>query len=367
MDDDSSGGSGRQQLQAKSKEGPNMAARHEAAASHAKGSSVTRGGPAQSSGSLKAEKETAATTTPGKAAVSMPASPPPVKPAPSQNPPSALVQIPSVIRHKSTPEKMTQHRIPPKAETLVNISVNNLAAGNAPVRIYIEDANAGNGLVGIDGDNQKMIMASGTYELSLRGAKQTAPGSGGKLRLAAEQNGNRIAQSGGFSVSAIPETWSTKFKAPIDTPGKPNSWVGISVTDAVFSDVGSHTYLDEVLISECVSHHPGKGFLNNSKKITSKYQEVSSDMWDEHAYQPRMHMNEESNMSQTQTAKFHDKRTGAIDIPVKDSGYLIEHNVSKIANKHFLYTIKKTGADVTADSIKSDAGAGEISHSINVP
>jgi len=56
---------------------------------------------------------------------------------------------------------------------------------------------------------------------------------------------------------------------------------------------------------------------------------------------------------------FKDKRTGVTDIPMRDSGYLLDRRCIKVG-PGFRFLIKKIGTATTANGVPSGAGRGEI-------
>lgn len=296
--------------------------------------------------------------------------PPPAQ-TPTVPPPPATVVIPSNIRHPSTPAAMVPNRIPPRVNTSVSVTVNGMVAGSTPVRFFIGGGNASNGTVTINGANDFTANANGTSTLNLSGVTQTSPGSASNLHLTANQGTTQLGNSNGFSVSSIPQNWLCTQLTILNTPANPASEVGFIVQDHWDSDSGDVTDLGQADISELIENTTATGIFAGAIHHNSGYLAGGSATFstDTHSAGPRSALRRIGNLVQNQTSKFRDNRTGAVDIPVKNSGYSITHVISPGASAtSFLYTLAKNGAALTAHGITSAAGSGSITPpAFNVP
>jgi hypothetical protein len=162
------------------------------------------------------------------------------------------------IYNTDTPAAMlnlNEYRIPPTKPTNIQVTVSPDLKGNADgqkVTLLIDGQNAGNGTVSINGSGANTpvdITSSGTVMLS--GAAQTAPGGhAGNLKLTVQVDAQKTVQSTGFSVSAIPVSFTQTSARDI----------GGGVLQFVYtwqSDSGSLADLGQVWIGEYVTYSDG--------------------------------------------------------------------------------------------------------------
>lgn len=265
-------------------------------------------------------------------------------------PSGVSVTVPASIRAASTPGTMAQDRIPPGVDTPVAIAITGFAGGG-PVRLSVAGASAANGTVTIDGVATKDLVGSAT--VNLRGATQSSPGNAGKLNLIASQGGTEIGRSGGFSVSAVPQFYTDVFDHDL-TGGRR----GFVVQDGWESDSGSIADLDQADISEQVEVTTQTGCFAGLAGNVSSYLAANSLTQDTHST-PTATLTSAGRRIAQQTCEFRDKRTGANDIPMRDSGYVLDRQCVKVG-PGFRFIIKKIGTATTANGVPSGAGAGSI-------
>jgi peptidoglycan hydrolase-like protein with peptidoglycan-binding domain len=265
-------------------------------------------------------------------------------------PTGVSVTVPARIRAASTPGSMAQDRIPPSVDTPVSVAVAGFAGGT-PVRLSVAGASAANGTVTIDGAATKDVVGSTT--VNLRGATQTSPGSAGKLQLVASQGGTEIERSGAFSVSAVPQFYTDAFDHDLTGARR-----GFVVQDGWESDSGSIADLDQADISEQVEVTTQTGCFAGLAGNVSSYLPANSLTQDTHST-PTATLTSAGRRIAQQTCEFRDKRTGANDIPMRDSGYLLDRQCIKVG-PGFRFIIKKIGTATTANGVPSGAGAGSI-------
>lgn len=270
--------------------------------------------------------------------------------APAAGPGGVQVTMPPRIRAASTPETMAQDRIPPRVDTPVGVSVSGLAPG-ASVTLSVAGASAANGTVTIDGAATKNI--AGPTVVQLQGATQTGAGNGGKLQLVARQGATEIARSGGFSVSAIPQFYTDAFVSDVTGTDR-----GIVVQDGWESDSGVFADLDQADISEEVEDTVATGCFAGIVGGVSHYLAANALTQDTHGTQVTRLVSPGRNVTQ-QTCKFRDKRSGANDIPMRDSGFEIVRNCFWSGGVLRIRTTK-VGKATTAHGVPSGAGDADV-------
>lgn len=273
--------------------------------------------------------------------------------------------IPQHISGRSTPPEMKVDRIPPRVDTWVDVSLGGTPDPAAPVTFSVEGQGGGNGSVTIDGGPTRDVSSSGKVTLKLQGVDQTDDSKhAGKLHLVARQGGIKLGSSAGFSVSSIPQDMEFEFKDLVK-----GEFRGIRVFYNWQSDSQNKSDLDKAPHSERVEGHP-TGSLKGAIKVTGCYMGSTKRDLDMHAIGPAKNFDKPGRNDISQTFMFRDDRTGAQDIPMKNSGFVIEHVVKeKEKSKDLEVVTSKKGADTTAKDpnpkcksgpITSKAGGGEV-------
>jgi hypothetical protein len=200
---------------------------------------------------------------------------------------------------------------------------------------------------------------TGSTTVQLRGDDQTRPGRGGRLQLIAQQGTTVLATSRGFSVAAIPHTFSTTFLARVTDPAKR----GIEVSFGWQSDSGQVGDLDEVTMAEEIEDTLVSGcFVGNSGNVAPRppVAATAPPLKDTHSSRVAT-MTREGRQVTRQVARFDDKRSGGAGLPVPNSGYEISRRVDDLPfGLGRLFTITKEGQATTANGIASAAGVGSI-------
>ncbi len=258
------------------------------------------------------------------------------------------------VNSATTPAGMS-HRIPPRVNTAVQVTVAGYDAAVGDIELFVENAVAANGIAQIDGAATKKMNATGSVNLS--GTTQTAPGNGGKLVLAARVKGVVIARSAAFSVSSIPQDWTTTFVSLITGPKR-----GFVVQDGFSSDSGVFADLDQTMISEEVQYGVGTGTFAAVAGSNSGYIAGNVLTTDSHST-PVGLLSGVGSIEAQQTCIFKDLRAGDSDIPLRNSGYKITRDVTETAvgSGKFQLTTHKYGAAATANGHFSNAAAGDVS------
>ena len=263
------------------------------------------------------------------------------------------VTLPPTVNATSTPELMGADRIPPRVDTPATVGVSGLAPAAAAVTLSIDGASAANGTATIDGAATKNLRVGAT--VNLRGGTQTGVGNAGKLRLVASQGGVEIARSAPFSVSAVPQFYTDAFVNDLAGANR-----GVVVQDGWESDSGNVADLDQADISEQVEVTTATGCFAAGGGLgnVSGYLPANAFTQDSHSW-GRAALTAAGHRVAQQTCMFRDKRTGVADIPMRDSGYVLDRrNVP--AGPGFRFFISKIGTATTANGVPSGAGAGTI-------
>lgn len=271
--------------------------------------------------------------------------PPPISTGPS-------VTLPTYIRNSSTPAAMAD-RIPPRVNTPVAVGITGLTIPMRDITLSIEGAGGGNGTATINGSATVDLGASATVQL--KGVDQTDVGSAGNLTLVASQGGTRLAASAGFSVAAIPQNWSVTLNALVTGPER-----GIDVNNNWESDSGIVADLDKAQRSEQVQYGTGTGCFAGVTGNNSGYRAADSPPLVDHHAAPVGLLTGVGTIVAEQTFIFKDDRTGAVDIPAKNSGFRLTRNVTVPSPGALAITTTKAGTSTTANGFASDAGAGTV-------
>jgi hypothetical protein len=245
-------------------------------------------------------------------------------------------------------------RIPPRFDTPAAVGIAGWSIPMLDVVLSVEGAGGGNGSVTINGAATAALSADTTVQL--RGVDQTDVGKAGNLRLVADIGGKRLAASPGFSVSSIPQDWSVSFNALITGPKR-----GIKVNNSWTSDSGVLADLDEAERSEQVQYGAGTGCFAGVNGQNSGYLPANNPpLVDSHAA-PVALLTAVGSIIAEQTFIFKDKRTGAVDIPARKSGFRLTRTVTEPSPGNLSITTTKAGASTSANGFASAAGAGSVS------
>jgi hypothetical protein len=280
-------------------------------------------------------------------------------------PPPARVTVAfSRVQAATSPSGMPD-RIPPRVDTAVGVGILGWTPPMLPITISLEGAGGGNGTATIDGAATADL--SSTMTVNLRGVDQTAVGSGGNLRLVAHQGTTRLAASNRFSVASIPQNWGIAFHSLVTRcpPPMTGRCLGFNVQDSWESDSGDVADLDQVDIAERIEFDSRGGSLATLGIRTSHYLS-GADTFTRDTHSVRA-LSDSGFWLVKQTSMFRDNRTGAADIPVRNSGYRIGHFILPVPGTGTLgffsdyeITTMKYGAATTALGISSGPGSGTV-------
>ena len=287
------------------------------------------------------------------------------------------VQMEKYIYNADTPLKMVQggfYRIPTSitsqetqkpiivTPTTVQIMPSLTGSGQSITLLVTDQGDAAAGNVFVDGEITESLAATKVVELD--GGNQTFPGHAAHLQLTAQVRGDNTIQSAGFSVAAIPINFVVTFKSEVT-----NGAVGFIVNTKWSSDDGFVDALGDTMLSESVQYEPGTGVFTNPAPANNSHYNVSGDQ--ENAFDTHSRITAEiiagaatysttsGKLIAEQTFMFNDTRTGATDIPMQNSGFLIKRTVYAIEGKLYC-TTSKVGAAVTANGVSSAAGSGAV-------
>lgn len=275
----------------------------------------------------------------------------PAAPLPFGAPTAVTVGLPAHIRAPSTPGTMAEDRIPPRVDTEVAVKVDSLVLPMLPVTLSIAGAGGANGDVTIDGGPTLDVF--GPTSVNLRGTTQTSAGNSANLQLVATQGGVELGRSTGFSVSSIPQRYTDVFLNDLDGASR-----GFVVQDGWESDSGTFADLDGTEISEEVEVTTATGCFAGTLGSVSGYLPGDSLTKDTHSTAVATLTGPGRRIAQ-QTCKFRDHRSGAADIPMRDSGYLLDRKAVRIGGV-LRFLITKSGKATTANGIPSGPGEGFI-------
>lgn len=252
----------------------------------------------------------------------------------------------------------TPNRIPPRVNTQVNVTINNWHPPMNFVTFSIEGAGGGNGTATINGGATHQTTSGGI--LNLKGGTQTSPGNAGNLKLIAHLGTTKLAESNAFSVSSIVQNFSVALKSIVNSGTKR----GIKVSNSWTSDSGNIADLDEAMRSEQVQYSKSGVFQNvKLKPKNSGYiKGTGSPVTDSHLTGPvdtLKNLKGSGIITANQVFIQWDKRTGAKDIPVTNSGFKITKDLSHNATTSTTtLTTSKVGAATSANGHKSNAAQG---------
>lgn len=255
----------------------------------------------------------------------------------------------SMINYRTTPAGVGQ-RIPPRKNVAVRITFTGLAPKTKAVLSFDGAGSGGNGT--IDGRATKTMSKSGNA--TLRGTTQTSSGSAGTLSLVAKVGTTEIGRSNTFTICAIPTKVSVRFGGLITGTDR-----GIKMTTFNDSDSGKISDLDQVQMSELVQYQNGTGCFagitsgNNSGYLPAN---VSPHGTDSHGT-PVTLVTGAGYIESVQGFKFKDARSGATDIGVAHSGFMITRTATASGTRIYLTTHKYPAA-TAAGGIAVAAGSG---------
>lgn len=266
---------------------------------------------------------------------------------------TATATVPAKIRAASTPALMTADRIPPRVDTPVAVKV----GGSPPppgVVFSITGAGGGNGTATINGAATVSLTVDGT--LNLKGVTQTDPGKAGNLKLAAHQGTTKLAESGGFSVSSVPENWSTAY---VSLPHLPDT-LGMLVENCWKSDSTNVADLDKVKRKEQIEVITATGVFAGGTQGTSGWKDATLGcIHDQHYASPKSAFRALGKRVTHQVFVFKCERTGVTDIPATNSGFVLTREITAgAAAGAFNFDISKVGTATTANGFSSGAASG---------
>lgn len=281
-------------------------------------------------------------------------------PSAQPSPPAQVpltVSMPKDVQGVSTPPEMKSNRIPPRVDTSVDIELKGTLNPSTPVVLSIEGQGGGHGAATIDGQPTRELAATGTVTVKLSGTDQTAPKKAGHLRLVATQQGKQLASSDGFSVSAIPQDVEFNFARLVKGKSR-----GIVVRYNWQSDSQNKSDLDQAPHSERVEHNP-TGCMSRLDPHTSCWQPSTTPLEDEHSIVVKgLKCKSGTGKDKvSQTFMFRDDRTGDTNIPVRKSGFIIEHILQQKQDNSLQVVTTKNGADTTAKDPNPKCKSGPIS------
>jgi uncharacterized protein DUF4157 len=265
---------------------------------------------------------------------------PPKPPAPAS---LQTVTMPAHIRGTATPAAMIPDRIPPRVNTPVDVTFGGTPDVSAPVTLSIDGTGGGNGSATINGAASFSFAVKGTETVNLSGVTQTDPGKAGNLTLVARQHGSLLAMSNGFSVSSIPQNMSHPFirllsDADCVSVGLPAACGlrGMLVNQTMESDSGVPADLDKVQESERIQILLATGIFAGAASRTGCYVSCVPSPPDANGGAGLAGARSSGTEMSAQTFMFRDNRTGASEIPMTKSGFILSMIVAPKPGSGFL-------------------------------
>ncbi len=266
------------------------------------------------------------------------------------------------INSATTPTEMTKMRIPPKVDQ--NFSVNTSKKG---VSLSVENQGGNNGSVQINGSNSITLAEAGEHNVSLKGVDQTAPGNADNLKLVAKKGDTILKRSNSFSVAAIPVNWTVLDSYTSESESKK----GMMAAFEFYSDSGDPKDLTEVSINEQVITSCKEGIFEtgpSNNQVSLDYQPVQNAKKQMGTSGIDSHrvgigpITAPGKMCFDQLHIFKDNRTGASEIPFRNSGFKVTYTVTELASDP-LYKLQmivtKEAVEVTIDGRTSQPGLGD--------
>jgi len=261
---------------------------------------------------------------------------------------------------------MIPDRIPPRVDTPVAISISGAVSASNPVVLSIDGQGASNGTATIDGAATLPLETTESRTVDLQGVTQTDGNAqtvgrnAGNLRLVAMQAGTRLAASNGFSVSSIPQNLSFTFVGPVTSQDERGfvliyDWQSDS-GERVEVDLQKAGLLERVEIASATGIFAGRP----PPTTQDRYCSAANALPDRHTIGPPLAAFKGQGMQITkQTFMFQDLRSGAQDVPMTNSGFLIIRTIfENVPGPGFKIITAKAGFATTAVSISSGAGSG---------
>ncbi|GAA3010560.1 hypothetical protein LV75_006704 [Actinokineospora diospyrosa] len=257
------------------------------------------------------------------------------------------------VRSATTPAGMVD-RIAPGRSVPLALTVGNWHTPMAPITLSVTGVGAG-GVATVNGGATAQVQGNST--VTVAGGDQTAVGHGAQLRVTATLGRRTIAASAPFAVCAIPTDWTDTLIGPVTGDRR-----GIKVQDGWSSDgAGGIGELAETEISEQVQYSGGTGcFTGINRGTNSGYLPGHQLTADTHAIAASA-LTGEGHLLASQVSTFNEKRTGATDVPMTNSGMEVVRDVRPKSGGTLEIETSKHGAATAARGFSSAAGTAAIS------
>jgi hypothetical protein len=287
------------------------------------------------------------------------------------------------IRNADTPATMTQDRIPPFGPASTSITplyvtvTPDLSGSGQSASLTFLNQTESNGYASFENGSTSAVVTS-TSVVNLTGLQQTAAtgffiplgslstvsipvnvgNNAGQLMLAVDVRDQNTLVSKGFSVAAIPVNFICS-NPRIYTGDRLHK--GMVVEWGLESDSGNIQDLNAVDVTEVVKTVEATGRLRYSPLSTSTWfpaaRFVPGVYFDRHLVPTLFYIRRDESSEQDQAFEFRDTRTGANDISMPNSGFIIRQDIYKrLGSRQLMLTTTKAGAPVTVDGISTEAG-----------
>jgi hypothetical protein len=268
------------------------------------------------------------------------------------------------VRNADTPEQMIAQkidRIPPRETTSISYTLE-VPMGMTGKAVYlgIDQQSDDNGRAEFVGTTGARIALDSQSD-SIWGTRQTKDAAhAGKLLLNVRNGASQtVGTTFKFSVAAIPVSISTAYKDDGRFKRKDGTvFAGLMVDMKPQSDSLERSDLDRIFVSEAVQDKELTGTLKNSPNVTAGYSKTpASDPFppDRHLTSVDAIKAEGATAITNQVWIFLDNRTGAKDVVIANSGYIITVIIKKDPEDGvWKLTTTKKGDEVTVEV--KDAG-----------
>ena len=255
------------------------------------------------------------------------------------------------VNAANTPTGMPA-RIPPRQTQHVAATL----TGSGNVTIAVDGASATSGSATVNGAANATLTASGSVDLVGTAPPGTAAAT--TLTLTATAGSSVVGRSNPFRIAPIPVTVTIAYAGTISHPRSR----GIRVTTSNDSDSGQVPDLDGVTMSEQVAYQTGTGAFVGYTGSNSTFRPANVTPYgtDGHGTSVRWFTGAGA-VDAHQMFIFNDMRTGATNIPVRNSGFIVRRELTGQVGALTL-TTSKTPAAVTVGGRNAAAGTGSASH-----
>jgi hypothetical protein len=255
-------------------------------------------------------------------------------------------------------------RIPPTASSPVQVTIApDLTNSGKVEKKTASGTSAAKGVYTLVGNSTESLVK--TTQVTLVGTQQTTANQGknaGKLTITANVGGQDAVKSAGFSVAAIPVNWVCTLVGPYI---EDIMQFGMVVADSVSSDSSPtnpsnvNDLKGVVLVEEAVAVVSESGTLDGAGTgdLSDYFLINNNKLGQDIHHTPTEVVVGAGKQVLNQISLFWDPRTGAIDIPVPNSGFTITREITQYSPGKWQLTTSKVGANVSNGTMQRFTGA----------